>query len=71
MATTLLEQYRRTCEIQEARRLRNEHLNRNAVRLRDIFVPVNTQALETLKVSNINPWNIIKVYLHFYGSLNG
>lgn len=53
MATTssLVETYKTVCDQQERRIIRNEKMCRDAVRLRTIFFPVNTQKLENLKVS--------------------
>lgn len=48
---TLMERYKEVCELQETRRSRNERMNRDAVRLRNIFVPVDTERLKSLKVS--------------------
>ncbi len=50
MATLVEERYKVVCELQESSRLRNEQMMRDAVRLRNIFAPVNTERLENLKV---------------------
>ena len=47
---TLLGRYKEICELQESSRLRNEQMMKDAIRLRNIFVPVNTESLENLKV---------------------
>ena len=47
---TLVSRYKEVCEQRERSKLRNDQMNRDAVRLRNIFFPVNMDKLEKIKV---------------------
>ena len=48
---TVLDRYREICERHESSKHRNSQMKKDAIRLKKIFKPVNTERLEELKVS--------------------